>query len=315
MNNTNRIINFVVPTCNRYKSLIVLLSSITKCIQNYQGSNKYSITVVDDGSSDETNKLGDSEHVRVLRNICSVGPAGARNKGMFSTESAYIVFLDDDCNVPLTYLESIDHVLQKNSVADLIAGGIRYKWEHGNFIGAYLARTDFLGVGGKHTLNKPLCVATANLIVKRCFVEQTSLHFDESFRWPGGEDDDFVIHALHNKAKITFEPSIFIWHDNTTTFLRFCKRYYCYGYGHVVLCLNNNIDLSEYSIWPLPFNVYAINAPWFLLRCVFTFWIRHKSLNVLYLFLWIIQKSMIRVGNYRSLSENYFPKETIVEKQ
>lgn len=86
----------IITTCNR-KDIVDRAVKSVIC-QTYQ---PIEIIVVDDASNDGTyaylkEKYNDKMNIKIIHNIKSIGPSGARNIGIKKAEGEYIAFLDDD---------------------------------------------------------------------------------------------------------------------------------------------------------------------------------------------------------------------------
>jgi glycosyltransferase involved in cell wall biosynthesis len=87
-------ISVVVPTHNRRDFLAVTLNSVLR-----QKEVEFDVTVVDDGSTDDTLEFLKAIHdprVRVLRNEVPQGVCTARNQGIAATTREWVAFVDDD---------------------------------------------------------------------------------------------------------------------------------------------------------------------------------------------------------------------------
>jgi GT2 family glycosyltransferase len=84
--------DIVIPAYNPGKELV---DAVRSCMN--QSYKKFSVTVVDDHSSIDVQKLlWDFPSVKYIRNDRNLGPGGARNVGIKESESDCISFLDAD---------------------------------------------------------------------------------------------------------------------------------------------------------------------------------------------------------------------------
>ena len=109
-------ISIVIPTYNRADLLKQCLESIL--IQDYSAS-KYQLIIVNDGSTDDTEKNVD--HIRSARDNEilyirqeNLGHSVARRKGFLAAQGDIIVSLDDDCIPWAGWLEAIDKFFKDN---------------------------------------------------------------------------------------------------------------------------------------------------------------------------------------------------------
>lgn len=92
----------IIPAFNSQDTIVQLLNSLIKL--EYSPSE---IIVVDDASTDHTQDLATQlEGVKVLRLKDNVGPGAARNIGANNAKTRWLMFIDSDCNLPLSSIEN-----------------------------------------------------------------------------------------------------------------------------------------------------------------------------------------------------------------
>lgn len=87
-------VSIIIPTYNRGHVLSRAIQSVLN--QTYQD---FELIIVDDGSTDHTEKLVKSfasEKIRYIRHAANKGPSAARNTGIRSAKGNYIAFQDSD---------------------------------------------------------------------------------------------------------------------------------------------------------------------------------------------------------------------------
>ena len=86
-------VSAIVPTYNRGYSISRALKSIEE-----QTQPVHEILVVDDGSTDDTQKIINQQHptVQIIRNPANRGVSSARNLGISSATGSHLAFLDSD---------------------------------------------------------------------------------------------------------------------------------------------------------------------------------------------------------------------------
>ena len=86
-------VSAIVPTYNRGYSISRALQSIEE-----QTQSVHEILVVDDGSTDDTQKIISQKHpvVQVIKNPTNRGVSSARNLGISSSTGSHLAFLDSD---------------------------------------------------------------------------------------------------------------------------------------------------------------------------------------------------------------------------
>ena len=86
------IVSVIIPTYNRYNFIKEALNSVFS--QTYK---KLEVIVVDDGSTDETEKItGEFPEIIYLSHKKNMGVAAARNTGIKASSGEFITFLDSD---------------------------------------------------------------------------------------------------------------------------------------------------------------------------------------------------------------------------
>ena len=90
------ILSIIIPVYNEEKTIIKILEKIK---QNSSNSIKYEVIVVDDGSTDQTNKLlKDNKHLfnKLLLNETNKGKGFSIKKGILNASGTHIIFQDAD---------------------------------------------------------------------------------------------------------------------------------------------------------------------------------------------------------------------------
>lgn len=113
-------ITFVVAAYNAEQTLDRTLQSIVR-----QTSSDWKAIVVNDGSTDDTEKIGLDYATRYKDRITYVyednkGPGGARNHGISMVDTPYVSFLDSDDWLMPTYVETIGNCVSEAKVTPQI---------------------------------------------------------------------------------------------------------------------------------------------------------------------------------------------------
>lgn len=109
------LVSVIVPTYNRVSLLKNTLLSLKS--QSYPRS-KYQIIVVDDGSTDNTEEVIASLHIKNIEYILlpeNSGASSARNSGLKVAKGDLIIFCDSDFIVPPNYIENHVNEHEKNN--------------------------------------------------------------------------------------------------------------------------------------------------------------------------------------------------------
>lgn len=115
------LISIVVTTRNRKRRLLDCISAIRRADL---GGFVFEIIVVDDCSSDGTEKLGDADlgadGLRIIHNARNLMMAGARNIGTRATSGKYILFIDDDNEIDKLMIKNLLEFAEKNEKAGIV---------------------------------------------------------------------------------------------------------------------------------------------------------------------------------------------------
>jgi len=225
-------ISVIVPTHNRLGSLRRTISSLLR--QDLE-PNVYEIIVVDDGSTDGTERylreLSERSNLR-FHTIRRGGPAAARNRGAELARGQILVFIDDDCIAPTTWLPSIEQALRSQPVA-AVGGSIRNQL-HGN---AYACVHDemnrFISARLEREEGKAWYRATGNFA---CWasVFRKSGGLDERFS-TGGEDREFVARLIKAGERVVHAREILVDHLHKFTLASFLIHFFREGRGSYLL--------------------------------------------------------------------------------
>ncbi|VVB89285.1 Glycosyltransferase AglE [uncultured archaeon] len=223
-------VSIIVPTYNR-KDL--LKKSIESLLNQTYPKNKYEIIIVDDGSTDGTEKLVKELMGQAPDKIKSFtqdnkGPASARNIGIKYARGEFIGFIDDDVIVPNNWLETGTKILSDD--VDIIGGFGLYPMDlKPNLITKY---GDFKDNYTRDNNNAPY-LRTWNLFVKRQVFEKVGL-FDETFKTSGGEDSEWCLRAKRLGYKLKKSPELKVFHHHPKFLIKRLKIAYKYG-AHQIL--------------------------------------------------------------------------------
>lgn len=107
--------SFIIPVYNRPQEILELLESFNQL--NYK--NEYEIVIVEDGSTETSQKVVDKFKERL--NISyyykeNSGPGDSRNFGMKKAKGNYFLVLDSDVILPSNYLNEVETALANNYV-------------------------------------------------------------------------------------------------------------------------------------------------------------------------------------------------------
>ncbi len=221
--------SIIIPVYNRPEELRELLESLT--LQTY---TSFEVLVVEDGSTvrcDEVvQQFSDRLHIRYLFKPNS-GPGPSRNLGFEYARGEYFVMFDSDCIVPSSYLEAVNHALEKKQF-DAWGGPDR---GHPSFtpLQQAMAFTMSAGIttggirgGGKGENFQP---RSFNMGFSRKVWEATG-----GFRFSRlAEDIELSVRMRKAGFKIMLLNEAFVYHKRRTTLKQFFKQVANFGRGRV----------------------------------------------------------------------------------
>jgi GT2 family glycosyltransferase len=184
----------IVPTRNRAHLLARCLDSLAN---QTLAADRYTVFVVDDGSSDETVRLLRSRNIS-YKSVLPCGPAAARNLGVRATQSELVAFIDDDAVADKEWLASALHAYRQGRFHDAAEGDVIREGEDLPLTHS----VHHLGPGG---------FLTCNLVITRESFEKTG-GFNEQFRFPMNEDFDFFLRLKKSGEALEYLPELRVFH-------------------------------------------------------------------------------------------------------
>lgn len=209
-------ISIVICTYNRAKILRFALESVIK--QETNGEFSYDIIVIDDASTDATERI-----IWEIRNRSNVpikylrergaGIAIARNRGVKESNGDWIAFTDDDQLVEPIWLKEL-YELALSKKTDCVGGSRRLYLNEGEL--SQISNTCRLILGEIDFGNKPIKCrrkqypGTGNVLLKKTVFDVVGC-FDESLNL-GGEDYDFFQRVWKAGFESWYSPSAIVNH-------------------------------------------------------------------------------------------------------
>lgn len=202
--------SLVVATLDRTTPLVRLLDSLAA-----QTFRSFEVILVDQNRDDRLDGLlasrSDGFGLSRLRRSAAGGASHARNEGMAVARGEYVIFPDDDCWYPPSYLEQLDAILRRTG-ADLVTG--RPADEDGRTINGR-----FEDMAGPIRRGTALTTQIEwNMAVSRHLLEQLG-GYDEAISlggptaWQAAEGYDLLFRALALGARCHYDPSLVAHHD------------------------------------------------------------------------------------------------------
>ena len=231
----------VIVPC--YNIAHIVDKCIESIIQQDYPQDKFSIIVVNDGSTDNTKK--NLEYYKTYPNFYlfnlekNKGLSTARNTGIKNSQSEIICFLDGDMIIKPTWLQIIVAELMSEEIIGVIGDTTLPKGEEPNILDHYFYNAQ-RGARkfGENSAIGPTWFLFNNTAVKRFAIKKTGL-FDEKFTSYGGEDTDMAIRLWYNFPNaFRFSSKISAEHHHKRTLNQFCKQMEIYGQTNLPLLLD-----------------------------------------------------------------------------
>jgi len=225
-------LSVLICTHRRPDGLAALLASL---VPQLVGHPEREIIVVNDGSHDASYStvIGQfASAVRYLPLRSNVGIAKARNRAAEMALGEYLVFTDDDCEVPPSWLDWIDAELMSQPDLDVVAGYTRPLRPDGTgFMGRVQAAFDLLP--RPYVLGEiDLSFVTACLAIRaRSFRRAGGFATGASFAL-ASEDTELAMRLARSGARIRLDPDWHVFHALATSLKSEMLRFRRYGYGN-----------------------------------------------------------------------------------
>lgn len=223
------LVNIIVPVHNGAKTIGACIESLMA--QEYP-SDRYSITVVENRSVDNTAEVVSSYPVRLLRTT-QRGPAAARNLGVQSVESEIVAFTDADCVAEPTWLSRLVAPYANPQVGG-VAGQI-VAYEHAGrtlveiFSDKYSPLINFVNSEDQFLPN----LYTANASYRRHLLLDVG-GFDPDMLT--GEDVELSWRVqLQKGVRLVYASDAIIQHRHRADEKSLSRQYWHYGFGEILL--------------------------------------------------------------------------------
>jgi glycosyltransferase involved in cell wall biosynthesis len=248
---------FSVVVCT-YNREVFLKKCITNLLDQDYDSRQFEILVVDNGSTDLTQKMIENDF-GAINNLTyfkekTIGLSFARNKGYKEAKGRYIVYTDDDCEIPSSWLSNAAALLSKKNY--FLLGGPVYPFYISSKPAWYKNSYSDLTFGDSdRVLNNDEYLFGGNLFIKSELLQQFN-GFDTNLGMSGNiigysEETDLQIRIRKNimDIEIFYSPTVYVKHVVRPEKLKFrwiFNSWYKKGIDNFKLALKNNtVDLSK----------------------------------------------------------------------
>ncbi|MEQ1864036.1 MAG: glycosyltransferase family A protein, partial [Micropepsaceae bacterium] len=222
-------LSVAISTFRRATGLKRLLEALRPQIE---GRPAREVVVVNDGSHDAAYEI-------VVRSFAdmvgyqplpeNVGIARARNTVAASARGAYLVFTDDDCVPPSSWLDWLEARLDANPEIDVLIGTTQPRLpDRPRFIER--VNGHYALIPAPHGTAAVPLFATANVAIRRELFERVGgFGFAQGFTG-AGEDTELSSRLAAAGARTVVDPHWFVRHDVSDGLIRQMRRYWRYGY-------------------------------------------------------------------------------------
>jgi glycosyltransferase involved in cell wall biosynthesis len=226
--------SIIVATYNRLDELVELIDSL-----NYMDFDptRFELIVVDDGSTDGTAEMIeqlDTPYALHLHRQQNQGPGAARNRGMTEANGDYFLFIDSDCTVPASYLNTIDASVRTNQW-DAFGGPDTCRPDFPPLLKAInYSMTSFLGTGGTRGSSKSVTKfypRSYNMGIHRKVHEQIGGMNDLRH----GQDMDLSARIYEAGFSVGLIEDAYVFHKRRTDLKKFFRQIFNWGVARINL--------------------------------------------------------------------------------
>lgn len=181
------------------------------------------------------------------------GPAHARRAGGEVSRGDLLVFTDADCRAHLGWLAAIVTAASENPEAAGFTGPlVDATREAGTFDVLHgfmrsISELDHAAQEFEYAGQVMVGTIGANFAIRRDWYQRAG-GFDDSFRYPGGEDYDLGFRVQRDAGRIIFVADAVVHHVYPTETRLLIKRWIGYGKGKVRFATKHDIDFAALHI-------------------------------------------------------------------
>ncbi len=211
-------LSVIIPTFNRAQNLNETLKRLHQQSLNQEA---YEIWVVNDGSTDETQKVLEEwgRHSSILHAVhqANTGQRMARNHALKKAKGRVVLFMGDDIYATETFLEEHVRFHEDRPDSEWACLGLT-EWAGSAPVTPYMHWLTHGGPQFAYPLLKEGQFATfwffytSNLSLKKSMLEREQ--FDESFRGYGWEDIELGYRLQKQGLKLIYQPKALAHHDH-----------------------------------------------------------------------------------------------------
>lgn len=276
-------LDVVVPNYNHS-------ASVTRCLdalltQKLSGKDTFTITVVDDGSTDSSASFIQArygERVKLIGLEMNQGRSTARNTGASQSDADFVIFIDSDC-IPTDDSFIQAYIDEASKGADLVFGQVSTRSE--NFWDL-LQKSAFRNRQNEFESGRHWAYTTQNVCIKRVLFLKSG-GFDLAFDRYGFEDRDLFIRLIKMGAKPLYCHNANVIHDDKISLASVSRKMLDSGkyaarsfqskhpaeyartvYSKIDYGLNRKLILIDWILWPIARLAAQSRSDWLECRLI-----------------------------------------------
>jgi len=265
----------IIPAYNSEKTIAACLKSTLN--QDIPG-NDYDVTLIDDGSTDNTSTIANCFPIKVVKQI-NHGPAVARNNGASQADGDILIFTDSDCEPDSHFIEKITAPIKQNS--DVVGVQGSYRTRQKEFMARFVQveiETRYKKMAERNIIDFIGTYAAAY----RKDIFETYGGFDTGFPLASGEDTEFSYKLHRSGHKMVFVPEACVYHQHPSTLKHYLKIKFFRGYWRIRLYKKHPAKTINDSYTPQTLKLQVLFIPLFficLMLAMFNaFWLAAPAL-------------------------------------
>ena len=219
----------VIPTYNRLDMLLRVLDAL----ENQAGAPPFEVIVINDGSTDETERVVSQRKNVTFRTQPNGGPGRARNHGVSLAQGQYVVFIGDDTVPEPRFLAEHARIHRESNDDPLVACVGYTGWPHGERVTAFMDYINDWGLqfGYKMIQHGEIVpfnfFYTSNISIDRQLLP--SPPFDTTFPAAAWEDIELAYRLDAKGLKIRYNEHAVTRHYHPMSVESFARRQYTVG--------------------------------------------------------------------------------------
>ena len=219
----------IVPTYNRLDMLLRVLDAL----QAQHDAPAFETIVINDGSTDDTERVVSQRSDIIFRTQTNGGPGRARNHGVTLARGQFVIFIGDD-TVPEPRFLAEHARVHRNANDDPLVACLGYTgWPHGERVTAFMDYINDYGLQFGYKLIEDGDVVpynffyTSNISIDRQLLVDHP--FDTTFPSAAWEDIELAYRLDRLGLKIRYNARAVTRHHHPMTIDSFARRQYTVG--------------------------------------------------------------------------------------